>query len=177
MTKKNAIPTSTPRQRVLLVGIQIREREGLLSLEDSLSELGMLAETAGLNVVGTVEQRVNKPNPKTLVGEGKVEEIKALADELQADVVLFDEELNPRHQREIEAALGDKVQVLDRTAIILDIFAQHAQTHEGSLQVRTGAVRIPPAAFDACLDTPGKAGRRWRRPLWQVGRCGPAWSG
>jgi GTP-binding protein HflX len=135
MPKKNALPTEKPRQRALLVGIEIRGKEGLLSMDDSLSELGMLAGTDGLNVVGSVEQRLNKPNPKTLVGEGKVEEIKALADELQADVVLFDEELNPRHQREIESELGNEIQVLDRTALILDIFAQHAQTHEGSLQV------------------------------------------
>lgn len=119
----------------MMVGVEIRGQEGLLTLEDSLAELALLAETAGLHVVGQIEQRRNRPNPKTMVGEGKVEEIKALADELQADVILFDEELNPRHQRELELVLGEKIQLLDRTALILDIFAQHANTHEGALQV------------------------------------------
>lgn len=119
----------------MMVGVEIRGEEGLLTLDDSLTELAMLAKTAGLHVVGQVEQRRNRPNPKTLVGTGKVEEIKAFADELQVDVILFDEELNPRHQRELEIILGEKYHLLDRTALILDIFAQHANTHEGSLQV------------------------------------------
>ncbi len=135
MPKKNALPTILPAKRALMVGVEIRGEEGLLTLDDSLNELAMLAETAGLHVVSQIEQRLNKPNPKTMVGEGKVEEIKALAEEMDVDVVLFDEELNPRHQRELEQALGDKYQLLDRTALILDIFAQHANTHEGSLQV------------------------------------------
>jgi GTP-binding protein HflX len=135
MSKKNPLPTVMPPQRTLLVGVQIYGEEHFLPLDDSLSELTLLSETAGLNVVGSVEQRLNKPNPKTFIGTGKVDEVKALSDELQAEIILFDSELNPRHQRELEAAFGDDVRVLDRTALILDIFAQHANTHEGSLQV------------------------------------------
>jgi GTP-binding protein HflX len=135
MTKKNPLPTSLPPERTLLVGVQISGEENLLPLEESLSELSLLSQTAGLNVVGKVDQRLRKPNPKTYIGTGKVDEVKALADEVQAEIVLFDNELNPRHQRELEVIFGDTLRVLDRTALILDIFAQHANTHEGSLQV------------------------------------------
>ena len=120
---------------MLLVGVDIFGDENLLPLEESLSELGRLADTAGLNVVGTVEQKLSSPNPKTFIGSGKVEEVQGLLEELNAELVIFDSELNPRHQRELEKIFEDDVQVLDRTALILDIFAQHANTHEGSLQV------------------------------------------
>ncbi|MEN8242063.1 MAG: GTPase HflX [Chloroflexota bacterium] len=135
MTKKNSLPTTLPKGRTLLVGVEIRDEESLLPLEDSLAELALLADTAGLEVVGEVEQRLRKPNPKTYVGSGKVEEIQSFCDELKAEIVLFDNELNPRHQRELESLFADDIRVLDRTALILDIFAQHANTHEGSLQV------------------------------------------
>jgi GTP-binding protein HflX len=135
MAKKNALPTSPPPERALMVGVEVRGNEGLLPLEESLAELELLAATAGLRVVGQIEQKINKPNPKTLIGSGKVEEVEGLIDEVQAEVILFDEELNPRHQRELEKIFGDNVKILDRTALILDIFAQHANTHEGSLQV------------------------------------------
>jgi len=135
MTKKNPIPTTLPKERTLLVGVEIFGDDNLLPLEESLAELYRLAQTAGLNVVGQIEQRLNQPNPKTYIGSGKVEEIKAMIDELNAQLVIFDNELNPRHQRELEKLFKDEVRVLDRTALILDIFAQHANTHEGSLQV------------------------------------------
>jgi GTP-binding protein HflX len=135
MTKKNSLPTTLPRERTLLVGVEIRVEEYLLPLEDSLAELSLLADTAGLNVVGEVQQRLSRPNPKTYIGSGKVEEVQSFCDELKVEIVLFDNELNPRHQRELEKLFDDKVRVLDRTALILDIFAQHANTHEGSLQV------------------------------------------
>jgi len=135
MSPKATIPTTPPRERALLVGVELRNEEKLLSLEDSLNELSLLADTAGLDDVGQVTQRLDSPNPKTFIGSGKVEEIKAFADEVQADVVLFDEELSPRHLRELEKAFGDDFRVLDRTALILDIFAQHANTNEGALQV------------------------------------------
>lgn len=104
-------------------------------LEASLEELAQLARTAGLEVVGQVTQRLERPNPATFIGPGKVEELKERIAETAANVVIFDDELSPRHQRELEKALGDGVKVLDRTALILDIFAQHAQTREGALQV------------------------------------------
>ena len=127
--------TTHPIERAFLVGVQIKGEHQLLSLEDSLSELELLAETAGLEVIGQVTQNMTKPNVKTLIGTGKVEEIQALIGELDADIILFDDELSPRHQRELENLFGMDVRIIDRTALILDIFAQHANTSEGALQV------------------------------------------
>lgn len=124
-----------PKERAFLVGIELDGQQGLLSLEESLEELTLLVDTAGLSVVGTDYQRISRPNPKTLVGSGKITTIKRKVENTVADVVIFDEELNPRHQRELERIFGDEVRVLDRTALILDIFAQHANTREGALQV------------------------------------------
>lgn len=107
--------------------------------------MARLADTAGIDVVGQAIQRFDKPNSATYIGPGKVEEVKLLVEELQADVVIFDDELSPRHQRELERIFGDDVKVLDRTALILDIFAQHAQTREGKLQVELAQLeyRLP----------------------------------
>jgi GTP-binding protein HflX len=118
-----------------MVAVQIAGEPTLLPIEDSLEELELLAQTDGLEVVGQTYQRIANVNPKTLIGKGKVQEIKALVDELDADIILFDDELSPRHQRELEEEFGEKRRVIDRTALILDIFAQHASTHEGALQV------------------------------------------
>jgi len=103
------------------------------SAEDSLRELAMLAETTGLEVVGQIYQRLDQPYPKFFIGPGKVKEVAALREQLGAGLVIFDDELSPAQTRNLEAEL--QVGVLDRTALILDIFAQHAQTHEGRLQV------------------------------------------
>ena len=125
-----------PKERTFIVGVELRKQpQGGLSLKDSMVELTMLAETAGLDVVGETSQRLDMPNVQTYIGPGKVEEIQALVEELQAEIVLFDEELSPRHQRELENIFGEGVKILDRTALILDIFAQHASTNEGALQV------------------------------------------
>jgi len=121
--------------KALLVGVEIYGEDRLLSVDDSLAELARLAGTAGFFVVGQVTQNLSHPNPKTFIGSGKVQEVTRLAEELQADVILFDDELSPRHQRELEEILGEKMRVIDRTALILDIFAQHANTKEGALQV------------------------------------------
>lgn len=121
--------------RALMVGVDIYESQRVLALEDSLAELNRLADTAGFEVVGQVTQKLDHPNPKTFIGPGKVKEVKTLAEELLADVVLFDDELSPRHQRELEELLKEDIRVIDRTALILDIFAQHANTREGALQV------------------------------------------
>ena len=87
-------------------------------------------------MTGTLEQKIERPNPATLIGSGKVAELVALRRDLGATAVIFDEELSPAQQREIERAIdNENVQVLDRTALILDIFAQHARTREGALQV------------------------------------------
>jgi GTPase len=136
MSKKQPEPTRPPRQRAFLVGVEIKNHPGLLPLEDSLAELALLADTAGLDVVGETYQRLDAPHAETMIGAGKIEEIIAFVEETLADVIIFDSELSPRHQRELEKKFGETIQLLDRTALILDIFAQHAHTREGSLQVQ-----------------------------------------
>jgi len=135
VAKKIPQPTTPPRERAFLVGVDIHDQKQILSLEDSLSELALLADTAGVDVVGELTQKLSRPHVETYIGPGKVEELKALAEETLAEVVIFDDELLPRHQRELEKALGRNIRVIDRTALILDIFAQHAHTKEGMLQV------------------------------------------
>jgi len=132
---QNNQPASLKVDRALLVGVEISEDKKILSLEHSLAELKRLADTAGFEVVGEVTQKLKHPNPKTYIGSGKVKEVKSIADELMADVILFDDELSPRHQRELEEIIQKEIRVIDRTALILDIFAQHANTREGALQV------------------------------------------
>jgi GTP-binding protein HflX len=134
-----------PEERAFLVGVEWRGSRPLLPVEESLDELERLAETAGLVIVGRTWQRFNRPDANTYIRSGKVEEVKILAEELDADVILFDDELLPRHQRELEKAFGDDTKVVDRTALILDIFAQHAHTNEGQLQVELAQLeyRLP----------------------------------
>jgi len=112
-------------------------------LESSLTELAHLAETDGLVVVGSSTQRLPKPNMTHYVGAGKLEEIRALKETLHYDVVLVNDELSPGQLRHLEDALNAKV--IDRTALILDIFARRAQTHEGRLQVELAQLeyRLP----------------------------------
>jgi GTPase len=104
-----------------------------LRTESSVEELGLLVESAGGRVVGTVIQERKRKDPATLIGRGKVEEVLALADETGADVVVFDDELTPAQQRNVEATVERKT--VDRTQLILDIFAKRARTREGRLQV------------------------------------------
>ncbi len=122
-------------ERGYLVGVALRQERTLLSVEDSLRELALLTETAGIDVVGRSSQLVRQINPKTFIGKGKLDEIVEQVTMLDANVLVFDDELSPRHQREIEKQLGESVRLLDRSALILDIFAQHARTSEGALQV------------------------------------------
>jgi GTP-binding protein HflX len=134
-------------ERGFLVGVELRRPDStahnenneyetpLLPMQESLDELAQLARTAGITVVGRETQRLDQYNPATMIGSGKLQEIKEEMAETAADVVIFDEELSPRHQRELEKVLGEDIKVLDRTSLILDIFAQHARTHEGRLQV------------------------------------------
>lgn len=129
------ITTKPPKERAFLAAAEIKDSEQLMDTADSLEELALLADTAGLEVVGETSQKLDRPHVATYVGTGKVEEIKALAEETLADVIIFDDELTPRHLRELSKRFGDKVRVLDRTALILDIFAQHASTKAGRLQV------------------------------------------
>ena len=103
-------------------------------MEDSLEELARLAATAGAQVVGRVTQQLNSRST-TYLGRGKLEELKQLRHEAHFDTLIADDELTPTQQQNIEDALGDEVKVIDRTALILDIFARHARTREGRLQV------------------------------------------
>ena len=125
--------TAAPRERAFLVGAELTGGRSPWSAEDSLQELALLADTAGLEVVGSAYQRLKQQFSKHFIGPGKVEEIAALREELKYDLVIFDDELTPGQTRNLEDAL--KVQVLDRTGLILDIFATHAHTHEGRIQV------------------------------------------
>jgi GTP-binding protein HflX len=135
MSKKIPQPTNGPRERAFLVGVDLYQQKSFLSLADSLAELALLSDTSGLEVVGELTQKLDRPHVKTYIGPGKVDELKHLVEETLSQVVIFDDELSPRHQRELQEILGRNVRVLDRTALILDIFAQHAHTSEGMLQV------------------------------------------
>ena len=129
-----------------MVGVQVGPASSqVLNLEDSLAELELLAETAGIEVLATLTQNLEAINSRTFIGSGKVEELKLLAEELDVGVILFDEELTPRHQRELEEVLGKSVKIIDRSALILDIFSQHARTREGMLQVELAQLeyRLP----------------------------------
>lgn len=121
-------------ERAILVGIELPHSDW--SMESSLEELARLVETAGAEVVATLSQKISSPNPKTFIGSGKAEELALLARELEADLVVFDEELTPSQQNNLEKAVDETVKVIDRTALILDIFALHATSKEGRLQVR-----------------------------------------
>ena len=125
--------TATRQERALLVGAEVYGNREAWHIDDSLDELALLADTAGLRVVGTVSQKLDHPNPKTYLGPGKMREIAAMRSETPYDVVIFDDELSPSQARNLEEITG--VKVIDRTSLILDIFASHARTKEGSLQV------------------------------------------
>lgn len=131
--------TKAAKPRAYLVGVEFRnnahKRKAALSLQASLEELALLCDTAGLEVVGQMTQVLDSPNPNTYIGAGKVEELLTWKKAEDFEIVVFDDELSPRHQRELEELLGMGTTLLDRTALILDIFAQHASTREGSLQV------------------------------------------
>lgn len=124
--------TAPKRESAVLVAVEW-QRSAVFDAEESLRELASLATTAGLEVAARAVQTIKKPNPRTLIGSGKIEEIKQLVESLAAQVVLFDDELTPVQQRNLEALLCTKV--VDRTQLILDIFAQRATSQEGKLQV------------------------------------------
>ncbi|MFL6444948.1 MAG: GTPase HflX [Candidatus Sulfotelmatobacter sp.] len=107
--------------------------------DESLAELRALAESAGAQVWGEMLQRRDRPDPATLIGAGKLEEIAGAAASVNADVLLFDHDLSPSQQRNIEKIVGRRV--IDRTQLILDIFARHARTREGQLQVELAQLK------------------------------------
>jgi GTP-binding protein HflX len=123
--------TASEPERAILVGT---ERPRLaIPVKESLAELGRLAATAGVVVAGSSVQALRRIHAATFIGQGKVEAVKALADELRANVVIFDDALSPAQQRNLERETDRKV--IDRSALILDIFAQRARSLEGKLQV------------------------------------------
>lgn len=123
-----------PKERALLVGIEYPDDSW--SLESSLEELKRLVNTVGAEVIATTSQKLRTLHPKTFVGSGKAQEIAELCRELKIDVVIFDDELTPSQQSNLEHIVDRSVKIIDRTALILDIFALHATTKEGRLQVR-----------------------------------------
>jgi GTP-binding protein HflX len=123
--------TAVQPERVVLVGAE--RPKSLLPASESVAELGRLADTAGLVVVHATVQSLRRIHPATFVGQGKVEEIKRTVEQLSADAVIFDDPLSPAQQRNLEKAIGKKV--IDRSALILDIFARRARSLEGKMQV------------------------------------------
>ena len=130
------VDLSVVRQRALLVGGGDVTTE---EAESSLAELALLTDTAGADVVETAIQRRPQPDPATYIGKGKAEELAELAEMLDVDLVVFDVELTPAQQRNLEKLF--KRDVVDRVALILDIFAQHAHSQAGMLQVELAALR------------------------------------
>ena len=131
MTENN---TQEKRERAVLVGLSANSLPNEeKATESSMEELAALLETAGGECVGVVTQSKDSPDPRTFIGEGKVAEVKELVQAMGADMVVFDNSLSPSQQRVLTEELG--VSVLDRSALILDIFAQRARTREGRLQV------------------------------------------
>ncbi len=117
------------------MGVESTKRNGgAIPIKESMQELAQLATTAGASVVSSITQRLEHPSPTHYIGKGKLEELIALKDDTESNLVIFDDELSLSQQRELERALGG-AKVIDRTALILDIFAGRAQTHEGRLQV------------------------------------------
>ena len=133
------------REQAVIVGAEWKSDPGLLPLEESLAELTLLADTAGIDVLDSLTQNLETPNPASFIGSGKVQELVQRVTALRAQVVIFDIELSPRQQRVLEQELGQEVKVIDRTALVLDIFAKHARTREGIVQVELAqyAYRLP----------------------------------
>lgn len=120
------------QDRVLIIGL-MTEQISPERFEDGLAEIGRLVETAGGEVLGVIQQKRSHPHPQTVVGSGKVEEIALTTQTLAANLVVFDRDLSPAQVRNLESQIG--VRVVDRTEVILDIFAQRAQSRAGKLQV------------------------------------------
>jgi GTP-binding protein HflX len=126
------------RERIVLVGVVLAGGSAD-AVESALDELALLVGAAGADVVARVVQRRDRPDPATFIGKGKVRELATLSDAVDADTVVFDEELSPAQQRNLQQILGRTA--IDRTAVILDIFAQNARSPEGKAQVELALLR------------------------------------
>nr|WP_281734254.1 GTPase HflX [Streptococcus lutetiensis] len=130
------IETSKHQERVILLGVELPDTE---NFEMSMEELASLAETAGAEVVSSYRQKREKYDSKSLIGSGKLAEIKAIVDADAIDTVIVNDRLTPRQNVNLEAELG--VKVIDRMQLILDIFAMRARSHEGKLQVHLAQLK------------------------------------
>lgn len=137
---RNQLKETEPEiERAILAGVERAGKTSLWTLTDSLAELQQLAETAGAEVVAKVSQKKDRPDTALFLGRGKVQEISMLLQELDANLVILDDEITPSQQHNLEELLG--VKILDRTALILDIFTQRARSSEGKLQVELAQLR------------------------------------
>ena len=132
MAKSSRIRTSRRQERVFVVSAQVRRQKSVWPVEDSLDELASLAEACGAEVVGRMSQMLNKYSP-TYIGKGKIDDLRVAIQEEGADTVIFDDELKPSQQLRLEDDL--KVKVIDRSTLILDVFARRARSSEGKLQI------------------------------------------
>ena len=132
MPKKNTYSTGPFRERAVLVGVDVRSNGSYWKLEDSLAELAELARAAGANPVAKITQSMNNPSP-TYIGKGKIDELEMTISREHIDTAIFDDELTPNQQKILEDRL--EIKVIDRTALILDVFAQRARSREGRLQI------------------------------------------
>jgi GTP-binding protein HflX len=134
----NTLITRDFRERIVLVGVVLPGAD-VEEVEANLDELALLVDTAGADVAARTIQRRNRPDPATFVGRGKAHEVAELAEQVDADTVVFDDELSPAQQRNLEKLFGRTA--IDRTAVILDIFAQNARSPEGKAQVELALLR------------------------------------
>jgi GTP-binding protein HflX len=132
-TQATFITTQSEVERALLVGVDSKSGADGWAIESSLEELVALVRSAGVEIVGKLTQKLEIPSPTYYLGRGKIQELINLKERSHYTVAIFNDELSPRQQRNLEETL--KVKVIDRTALILDIFAKRAQTREGQLQV------------------------------------------
>jgi GTP-binding protein HflX len=132
MPKKSTYSTGPFRERAVLVGVKVRSQADYWRLEDSLAELAELARAAGANPVALLTQSMNMPSP-TYVGKGKMDELQLVIKREHVDTAIFDDELTPSQQKTLEDKL--EIKVIDRTVLILDVFAQRARSREGRLQI------------------------------------------
>lgn len=154
------------KERAILVGVDLTypEEEVLWTTDESLKELASLAETAGVKIADKIVQRRSNPDSKFYIGKGKVDEIKELANELGTHVILFNDELRPAQARNLEESIGAKI--VDRTQLIMDIFAQRAQTKEAKLQVEL-------AQYEYLLPRLRGWGKSLERQAGGIGTRGP----
>jgi GTP-binding protein HflX len=132
-TIKNTISTAPEKEKAMLVAVDSGPKKGAWPVNESLDELEQLALTAGATIVGRLSQQTQNPSKNYYLGKGKLEELKELKEDLGYNLLIFDDELSALQQRNLEDELG--VKIIDRVALIIDIFARHARSREGMLQV------------------------------------------